>query len=334
MRASIFVLVVALVGMGGERVAAAQSCDPSYRTGVLCQNPTPVCVGLLTGTCQKCTNTGVLGLNNCPMAGQTCLASGSCVTGCSSNYGDGGVDGGCPEALPYCNSAAPRTCAQCAAGTPHDPFCPSTAPSCNTNAVCGCTVDGDCSGTPGATCDTTGGVYGAGVCVVTCSDNSGCMMGDAHHCAVHGGADTDGSADGQCVQCLASGDCDAGQVCNTSADTCFTVPVLDAGAPDSGAVAGDGGPGSDGGTTDHDAGIADGGTSTRDATVSDSGEGETTDTFPPGKIEGGGCSVLTVGGGGSDSPAPPALFGFAGLAGLFFLRRSQRRSSKGHSERR
>jgi MYXO-CTERM domain-containing protein len=329
MRASNFFLVLALVAIGGERVAAA-ACDPFYMTGVLCQNPTPVCeLEGLAYACGPCSETlgGVLG-NNCPTPGQTCLGSGSCVTGCTANY-DAGVDGGCPAALPYCNAASPRTCAQCAAGTPHDPFCPLTAPSCNASSVCGCTADIDCNATPGAKCDTTGGVYGAGVCVITCSDNTGCTTGNAHQCAIDGGADVDGSPDGRCVECLATADCDAGQVCNTSANTCFTLPVVDAGPPDGGADAGDGG------ATLHDAGTADGGTSTRDATVSDGGEEETTETYPPGKIEGGGCSLLTIGaGGGSDSPVPPALLGFAGLAGLFFLRRSQRRSSKGRDERR
>ena len=336
MRTSLFVLVLALVASGTERVAAAQqTCDPSRTTGVLCQNPTPVCqgqllLGLLDYTCAGCTTTpGLLGgsTNNCPTAGETC-SQGSCITGCSSSYDGGSVDGGCPEALPYCpvGSSMP-SCTQCEANTAKDPFCPTDAPRCNGQSICGCQA-GDC--TAPATCQVGGGVYGTGVCVVTCSNGAGCA---SQHCAFDGGVDDDASADGRCVACFTTSDCTDGQVCNVSANTCVTV-ALDAGPP----ITVDAG--TDGGTLPTvDAGIADAGRTTgeQDATLFDggsSGEGET-DTYPPGKVEGGGCSVLALGaGGGSDSPVPRALLGFAGLAGLFFLRRSQRRSSKGRTERR
>jgi MYXO-CTERM domain-containing protein len=317
-----FGLAVALAALGGERVAAA--CNG---IGPNCSGTTPACE-LLGGDCVSCTQGILLGLFGCP-AGSTCDSDtasanyGACVLGCSTNY-DAGSGTSCSADVPECVHGS---CMQCSPGMGNEPFCPKNAPDCNGQGFCGCMTSADCP--TGTHCDPGGGSLGFGICSSTCNTKQMCNNGQV--CVFDGGIDENGPDGGSCVECFGASGCTAPQVCDSTTFIC--VDQLDAGPLDSGAFdAGDAGDA--GRTTTLDAGISDaGGTSTRDATVSDSGEGET-DTFPPGKVEGGGCSVLALGAGGSDSPVPPALLGFAGLAGLFFLRRSQRRSSPGRTERR
>ena len=320
-RASAFVVALALAGLGGERVAAA--CNG---VGPDCSNTTPVCVIHLLPpgtTCEACTPAG--GAAPCP-SNTTCVTSGmmagACVTTCSASYVDGGPDGGCTAELSTC---VDKVCMQCHPDMGGDPACPPATPDCNGQGYCGCVTSTDC---PASThCEPSGGVYGFGACVGSCTTKSDCTN---EYCVVDGGLDEGSSDAGYCVPCFGDAGCAAPQVCASQTFTC--VDHDDAGSGDGGASgdAGDGGVAmADGGTVLHDAGAA------RDATVSgdDGGGSAAGDVYPPGKVEGGGCSLLTVGAAGSaDSPLSPVGFGLAGLAGLFFLRRSQRRTSRRRTE--
>jgi hypothetical protein len=277
----------------------------------------------------------VAGLFGCP-AGTTCDTTtgdvnyGACVATCTGSYdagADGGSSGGCNAEFPECVGGS---CTECKPDMAGDPFCPKDTPDCNHQGYCGCVTSSDCPQTPTPThCDPAGGVYGFGICASTCSNGAQC---NGELCVFDGGIDEGASDAGSCVACFGTMGCTAPQVCASATFTC--VDQQDAGALDGGND--DGGEGGGATTTDGGSGIHDSGaTSEPDATMHDGGESESSGPYPPGKVEGGGCSLFAVGAGGlSDSPVSPAFFGFAGLAGLFFLRRSRRRSSERRNERR
>jgi hypothetical protein len=312
-RAGVFVLSLALAGLGAERAAAA--CGTS---GVNCINPTPVCVTPLfplfgPGTCEACSSA-----NTCPTPGQICVTqgatAGSCVTPCAGDYVDGGTST-CTAAQPACVAGA---CMQCTPNVGQDPHCKPDAPDCDTSGLCSCSSATTCPS--GDHCDTAGGAFGVGACVSTCSSSASCGTGA---CVFDGGLD-DGTSDaGQCEQCFGTHGCDAPLVCNATTFTCVT-------PPDAGTEPGDGG----GPASGNDAGgLTDGGGSSRDATVGGDGGDETDGgyIYRYGTTEGGGCSLLP---GASGTGRTPVIFGFAGLAGLLFLRRSQRRSDRKRNARR
>ncbi len=305
-RAGVFLLTLALAGVGAGRTAAA--CGLS---GLNCSGTTPDCS--LVGTCVSCQAGGLLGLLACPI-GQICQADGSCSSTCQNSYVDGGsTTGECPAETPACFGGA---CYTCNPNHQADTFCALPTPDCNGSGVCGCGTDTNCGG-DGGYCDST---YAPGACTNVCTAGGGGCHSPTPVCGRVNGTK------GECVQCDAtdSSACSHGQECDLTTNACVTV---DAGASDVDA-------GADAGSAADSGAVTDGGTSSRDATVDDGGDESDagSDIYRPGTAEGGGCSVLASGSG--TGRGAPVFFGFAGLAGLLFLRRTQRRSDRKRNARR
>jgi len=161
--------------------------------------------------CSAATNTcACLSDSDCTDPHQICGPGNSCVNGCHGNQNCVSpsvcntatstcvacIDNSTCAAPTVCNTTS-NTCVACLI----NPDCPS-GQVCSNNVCVGCATDADCSN-QSQICNSSN------VCVDGCDANRSCAKPMVCDFLAH-----------NCVQCLSTGDCPSGQICNTSTDTC------------------------------------------------------------------------------------------------------------------